>query len=121
MISETSALTLIRSSSCLRLCLTIAFLVMTCLVDHSALAATCPVLAAPTPSEADQAFLHSDYDHAVALYQAQLQQKPNDPALTASLAQVFLKQQKVKDAEDIVQKALTQNAQSAILLTSLGE
>ncbi len=59
-----------------------------------------------TPSEADKAFLQSDYDRAVTLYQAQLQQKPGDPALIASLAQVFLRQQKVKEADDIVQKAL---------------
>jgi predicted aspartyl protease len=90
-------------------------------MDHSALAVNCSVLAAGTSSEADQAFLHSDYDRAVTLYQAQLQKKPGDPALTASLARVFLKQQKVKEAEDLVQKALTQNPQSAILLTSLGD
>jgi tetratricopeptide (TPR) repeat protein len=94
---------------------------MTCLVDHSALAVSCPILAAYNPSDADQAFLHSDFDRAVALYQAQLQQKPNDPALTASLTQVFLRQQKVKEADDAVQGALKQNPQSAILLTSLGE
>jgi len=38
-----------------------------------------------------------------------------------SLAQVLLRQQKVKEADDFVQKALSQNPKSAILLTALGE
>ena len=51
-----------------------------------AMAATCNVISAHHPSDAEDAFLHSDYDRAVVLYQAQLQQKPaNDPALTAGL------------------------------------
>jgi predicted aspartyl protease len=107
--------------ACLRRCMTIAFFVTACTGYRSALAVNCKIIAAYTPSEADQAFLHSDYDRAATLYQAQLQQKPNDPELTASLAQVFLRQQKVKEAGDIVQKALAQNSQSAILLTALGE
>lgn len=100
----------------------IAFVFAVCVLgDRSGLAESCKILHAYTPSEADKAFLKSDYDRAVTLYQAQLTQKPGDPALIASLAQVFLRQQKVKEADDIVQKALTQNPQSAILLTSLGE
>ncbi len=74
-----------------------------------------------SPSEADQAFLHSDYDRAITLYRAQLQQKPGDPALIASVVQVLLMQQKVKEAEDTVQKALANEPKSAILLTALGE
>ena len=108
-------------SSSLRRCLTIAFLLTSCIGCHSALAVSCKIATAYEPSEADQAFLHSDYDRAVTLYQAQLLQKPGDPALTASVALVFLRQQKIKEAEDIVQKALAQNPTSAILLTSLGE
>ncbi len=108
-------------SFCLRRCLTIASLLAGFVGVHSALAVSCKIAAAYEPSEADRAFLHSDYDRAVTLYQAQLQQKPGDPSLTASLAQVFLRQQKTKEAEDIVQKTLAQNPKSAILLTSLGE
>jgi len=101
--------------------LTIAlFLLASCIGGRSALAVSCGI-AAYKPSEADQALLHGEYDHAVTLYQAQLQQKPDDPALTASLAQVLLKQQKVKEAEDIVQKAMIHEPKSAILLTALGE
>src|SRR5277367_5925537 len=84
-------------SACLRRCMTIAFFVTACTGYRSALAINCKIIAAYTPSEADQAFLHSDYDRAATLYQAQLQQKPNDPELTASLAQVFLRRQKVKE------------------------
>jgi predicted aspartyl protease len=110
------------SSNLGRCLLTFAFAFIACIVaDRSAHADTCKIIATYTPSEAEQAFLHSDYDHAVTLYQAQLAQKPGDPTLIAGLAQVFLRQQKVKDADDIVQKALAQNPQSAILLTSLGE
>jgi tetratricopeptide (TPR) repeat protein/predicted aspartyl protease len=117
--TPTSMLTLLPS--CLRRCLAIAFLLAANLGGVTALAVTCNMAAAHAPSEADDAFLHSDYDRAVTLYQQQLQQKPNDPALTVSLAQVFLRQQKVKDADDIVQRALTQNPRSAPLLTMLGE
>ena len=86
-----------------------------------AAAATCKVIGAHHPSEAEDAFLHSDYDRAVTLYQAQLQQKPNDPVLTAGLVEVLLKQQKVTEAEALVQKALAQNPQSPVLMTALGE
>ena len=110
------------SSSRFRRCLIIPFVLAVCVLgDRSGLAESCKIISAYIPSEADKAFLKSDYDRAVSLYQTQLAQKPGDPALIASLAQVFLRQQKVKEADDIVQKALTQNPQSAILLTSLGE
>jgi predicted aspartyl protease len=106
-----------------RLCrqLATALLLTACVAGHSALAVSCKVATAYTPSEAEQAFLHGDYDHAVILYQAQLQQTPNDPALTASLSQVFLRQQKIKEAGDLVRAALAQNPKSVILLTALGE
>jgi tetratricopeptide (TPR) repeat protein len=100
--------------------LPIAFLFAVCIAGRSASAASCTITAY-TPTEADQAFLHGDYDQAATLYQAQLQQKPNDPALTAKLTQVFLKQQKVKEADEIVRKAMIPEPKSAILLTALGE
>jgi predicted aspartyl protease len=84
-------------------------------------AVSCPVIAVYMPSGADQAFQRSDYDHAVTLYQTELEKKPNDPVLTAGLVQVLLKQQKVKEADDVVQMAFAQNPQSAVLLTALGE
>jgi predicted aspartyl protease len=89
--------------------------------NSPAVAATCNVVGPRHPSDAEDAFLHSDYDRAVVLYQAQLQQKPNDPTLIAGLAEVLLRQQKVTEAEDLVQKALAQAPQSAVLMAALGE
>ena len=86
-----------------------------------AAAVTCNVIGAHKPSEAEDAFLHSDYDRAVVLYQAQLQQKPNDPTLIAGLVEVLLRQQKVTEADDLVHKALAQNPQSGVLMGALGE
>ncbi len=86
-----------------------------------ALAVSCPVVKNYAPSEAEQSFLQGEYDHAAALYEAALQQQPNDPILTAGLTQVLLRQQKVADADALVQKALAQNPNSAILITALGE
>jgi len=86
-----------------------------------AAAATCNVIGAHKPSEAEDAFLHSDYDRAAALYQEQLQQKPNDPTLTAGLVEVLLKQQKITEADELVHKALAQNPQSGVLMGALGE
>ena len=88
--------------------------------NSPAVAATCNVVGPRHPSDAEDAFLHSDYDRAVVLYQAQLQQKPNDPTLIAGLAEVLLRQQKVTEAEDLVQKALAQAPQSAVLMAALG-
>jgi predicted aspartyl protease len=84
-------------------------------------AATCKVIGAHKPSDAEDAFLHSDYDRAIALYQAQLQQKPNDPALTAGLVEVLLKEQKVTEADHLVHEALAQNPQSGVLMGALAE
>jgi Tetratricopeptide repeat len=75
----------------------------------------------PQPSDAEDAFLHSDYDRAVALYQAQLQQKPNDTTLTVGLVEVLLKQQKVTEADHLVHEALAQNPQSGELMGALAE
>jgi predicted aspartyl protease/Flp pilus assembly protein TadD len=100
--------------------LTITFTLAACIGSSSAWAVSCKV-ATYTPSEAYQLFLHGDYDRAATLYQTQLLQRPDDPALTASLAQVFLKQQHTKEAEDIVRKAMLKDPKSAILFSALGE
>jgi predicted aspartyl protease len=105
---------------CLRRCVMFALLITTA-AGSSVFAVTCQVVVAHAPSAADEAFLHSDYDHALALYQAQLQQKHDDPDLTVRLAQTFLKQQKVAEADDVVRKALALNPRSVILMTALGE
>jgi predicted aspartyl protease len=84
-------------------------------------AVSCPVVKTYAPSDAEQAFLQSQYDRAAALYEAALLQHPSDPTLSAGLTQVLLQQQKVTDADALVQKALGRNPNSAILLTALGE
>ena len=114
-------MTLPHFSICLRRCLTIAFVFAACIGASSARAVTCSIVPAHALSEAENAFLHSDYDRAATFYQTELQQKPNDPALTMSLAQVFLRQQKVKEADETIETALAQNPKSAILLTARGD
>jgi predicted aspartyl protease len=118
--TETPTLPLTLLSSYLRRYVTITLTFAACMVCSSAWAVSCKV-ATYTPSEADQLFLHGAYDRALTLYQTQLLEKPDDPALTASLAQVFLKQQHTKEAEDIVRKALLKDPKSAILFSALGE
>jgi predicted aspartyl protease/Flp pilus assembly protein TadD len=106
---------------CICRCFAISIMLAICFGNNPSVAATCSVISEHKPSEAEDAFLHSDYDRAVALYQAQLQQKPNDPTLTAGLVEVLLRQQKLTEAEDLVQKAIAQNPQSAVLMEALGE
>jgi predicted aspartyl protease len=84
-------------------------------------AVTCPVQPVHDISPAEQAFLEHNYDQAAKLYTDQLTQKPNDPELVAALSQVLLRQQKVKDAQDLVQKALVAKPDDPILLTALGQ
>jgi Flp pilus assembly protein TadD/predicted aspartyl protease len=84
-------------------------------------AATCHILESHVPTEAEQAYLKGQYGQAASLYQAQLQQRPDDVNLIAGMAEVLLHQQKVTDAAVLVQKALDQNSSSAVLFTSLGD
>ena len=87
----------------------------------AALGVSCEVAAPHTPSEAESAFLKGDYDQAVTLYQTQLKLKPNDPATVAGLVEVLLRQQKVADAADLIQKALVAQPKSTPLLTAKAE
>lgn len=84
-------------------------------------AVSCHVILNTTPSPAEQAFLQGDFDHAASLYQETLQKNPNDVAATIGLVQVLLRQQKVKDADDLVQKALAADPKSVLLLVAEGE
>ena len=108
-------------SSCIGRCVAIFLMLAVCAGPRLAGAASCTVIGAHHPSEPEDAFLHSDYDRAATLYQAQLLQKPNDPVLTAGLVEVLLRQQKVTEADALVKKALAQNPQSPVLMTALGE
>src|SRR5580698_1233658 len=97
--------------SCVGSFIAIFLMLVVCGQSGLAAATTCPVIGAHHPSEPEDAFLHSDYDRAATLYQAQLQQKPNDPVMTAGLVEVLLHQQKVTESDTTVQKALLQNPQ----------
>ncbi len=81
----------------------------------------CSVVPRTEPSPAEQAFLHGDFDRAASLYQEQLQQNPNDPSSTVGLVHVFLKQQKVKEADELIQKALARQPGSVPLLVAQGD
>jgi predicted aspartyl protease len=83
-------------------------------------AETCHVIHT-TPSPAEQAFLHGDFDQAASLYQATLLGSPNDVPATVGLVQTLLKQQKIQEADDLIQKALATNPKSGPLVTALGE
>jgi predicted aspartyl protease len=72
-------------------------------------------------SDAEQEFLRGHFDRAATLYQAQLQNAPGDPLVTAGLVQVLLRQQKVADADTLVTSAIAHNTNSAALFTALGE
>lgn len=87
----------------------------------AAYALSCKVVPTHDPSEAEKAYLDGKYDRAETLYQAQLQLKPNDPAFTVALVEVLLHEEKVKEADDLIQKAVAQNPQSVELQTSLGD
>ncbi len=87
---------------------------------RSALAVSCQVAAPHTTSDAEQAFLHANFERAATLYSQALQQHANDAALTAGLVDVLLKEQKVAEADQLVSKALQANPKSAILETALG-
>jgi predicted aspartyl protease len=82
---------------------------------------SCPVAPPPPRTPADIAFLHGDFDQAASLYQQALQQMPDDPALTVALSQTLLRQQKIQQAESLIQKALTAHPKSIALQTGLGE
>ena len=83
-------------------------------------AVSCPVAPPHITSEAESAFFHSDFNHAAELYSQALQAKPNDPELTAGFIDVLLKQEKVADADSVIQKAIAAHPESPILQTSLG-
>ena len=89
--------------------------------DSAARAVSCPVRPAHPVTDAEQAYLDGKYDRAATLYRALLDKKPNDSTLIVALVEVLLRQEKVKEADDLIQKAVEQNPNSVELLTSLGE
>lgn len=86
-----------------------------------AYAVQCAVVHSHPPSPAEQAYLKGDFEHAVTLYQEDIQSRPNDSELILGLVHALLKQQKVQDAADVVQKALAQNSKAIPVLAAEAE
>ncbi len=76
------------------------------LAAQSALAANCPVLHDPPPTDADKALLAADYAKAESLYRTALAASPGDVHLTTGLVLALLRDQKLQDAADTVNTAL---------------
>lgn len=86
-----------------------------------ALGVACPVAPPRSLTPAQQSFFHGDFERAAALYQQDLQQHANDPALSVGLAETFLQQQKLNEAQAAIEGALAVNPKSVALETELGE
>src|ERR1700721_3830650 len=108
-------------SSLMRRCLMIALVLIASLGCHPAHAVSCNLVPVHTPPPAESAYLHGDFEHAATLFQEQLQQNPNDPALTVGLSKALLSQQKIKEADDLLHKVLAIHPDSVALQTALGE
>ncbi len=81
----------------------------------------CNVAAVHPVQPAEQAFLQADYERAAALYHEALKPQPNDPELIAGLAEVLLQQQKIGEAQELMQKALAASPKSVALQTEMAE
>jgi predicted aspartyl protease len=84
-------------------------------------AVSCKVTAPHAPSEAETAFLRGDYDKAAGLYQAQWKSNPNDAGAVAGLVGVLLRQQKVAEASQTAEQALTAMPSSVVVMTAQAE
>jgi predicted aspartyl protease len=81
----------------------------------------CKITPGYPASEADMAYFHGKYDQAATLYRQQFQKDPTDPGLTVDLARVLLRQQKLKEATQLVQAAIAIKPNSVPLLTALAQ
>ncbi len=86
-----------------------------------AFAVPCSVVAEHSPSEAESAYLHGDFDQAAGLYRAQLQQHPDDAEAVVGLTRALLRGQKVDEAAGEVNKALAASPKSGLLSIALAE
>jgi len=81
----------------------------------------CKIAVQHPPSKAEIAFFNGDYDKAVALYSDQLKDHPDTPPAVAGLVGALLRQQKVAEAADAVQKGMNIEPSSAVLLAAQAE
>jgi predicted aspartyl protease len=87
----------------------------------SAYGVSCSVAVAHPPSEAESAFLKSDFDKAVALYRDQVKQHPDDVLAASGLVDALLRQQKVAEASDVVKRSIESQPKSSVLLAAKAE
>ena len=84
-------------------------------------AVQCAVVHHAPISDADKAYLASDYKKAEDLYRAQLASSPGDPASTQGLVHTLLRDEKIPEAADVVQAALAAAPTSAAFIELRGE
>jgi tetratricopeptide (TPR) repeat protein len=100
---------------------TILALAVFCFSSRCASAGECPVVHYGPPTDADKAFLAADYSKAEDLYRAALATNPANIDQTQGLVHALLRDQKVQEAADAVQAALSSAPGSAALITLRGE
>lgn len=103
------------------LCRLLSALVIAIGCTSLAHAVSCPVIHAHELTPAEQAYLKGNFDQAATLYQEQLHHAPQDATAIAGFVRTLLKQQKVSEANDFIQKAVAQNQKSGALLGAEAE
>ncbi|WP_162601940.1 retropepsin-like aspartic protease [Occallatibacter savannae] len=91
------------------------------LIPSAASAITCNVVKHGPPSEAQKALLAADFARAESLFRADLQKSPSDPAVVSGLFAALLKENKLKDAADLVKASIAAQPASAPFLTLRSE
>ncbi len=87
----------------------------------SAIAATCSVVHAPPPNDAEKALRSGHYEKAEALFQGMVAQRPGDVDAIEGLIRALLSAQKVREADEAVKGALAKFPQSPKLVGLRGE
>ena len=90
-------------------------------MGKSASAASCKVVQAHVPSEAEVVFQKGDHAKAETMLRDELAKTPNDPDKTALLVRALLWQWKTADASEVLAPALAAHPDSATLLTEKAE
>jgi tetratricopeptide (TPR) repeat protein len=87
--------------------------------DAQSIACSEATPAAATP--AAEAYQHAKYEEAEGLYRQELALRANDQDLTAGLVHTLLREDRISDASNLVEKASADAPHSAALLTALAE
>jgi predicted aspartyl protease len=76
-------------------------------------AVSCPVVKHNPPTDADKALLAADYAKAESLYIDTLTAHPGDVDATVGLVHAFLRERKLKNAEEVIKDAFDANSGTA--------